>query len=339
MKSLSEMFLSMAAIGAVGLFGSWGVQQQEEDKIEIVNRDGEVVELNIGGNNGLKSGADIRINDGKIVIVDSDGKKREIDVSGAQNIVINKSVQSTVENGEEKRQVKGRAIIVGPDGERQEFELAEGFDDMPMIGRLNNGGFNFFQGKDARPLNFSFGRTKVGKYMIGVNCRPVGDDLRAHLDLEDGVGLVVVGVSDGDSPAGKANLQQHDILTYADQDALADVDALVAAVEKAGNEDRDLSLTLLRRGKEMSVDMKPVERKNLQRGGNILAMPGARIDIEEFGPGVVFEPQMGFPADFKKQMEDFDLRMAERIKELELRLQKQFEGRFRNDDGLRDDDD
>ena len=339
MKSLNEMFVSIAAVGMIGLIGGWGLQQQDEDKIEIVNQDGEKVELRIGEGNGIKAGADIRVSDGKIVIVDSDGKKREIDVSGAQNIIINKSVQSSVENGEEKRKVSGRAVIVGPDGVRQEFELADGFDDMPMIGQFRGGDFKFFRGKDARPFSFSVGRTRVGKYMIGVNCRPVGDDLRAHLDLNEGVGLVIVGVADADSPAAKAKLKQHDILVYADQDELAAVDDLISAVEKAGKEDRDLTLTLLRRGKELSVDVKPVERTNLQQGGNILALPGARIDIEEFGPGVVFEPQMELPADFKKHFEEFDARMAEKIREMEQRLQERFDRLAPRADGLKDDDD
>ena len=341
MKSLNEIFLSAAFIGLLGLLGNWGVPQQEEDKIEIVNQDGEKVELKIGGENGPAS-ADIRVGNGKIVIVDSDGAKREIDVSGAQNIIINKSVQSTVENGKEKRQIKGRAIIVGPDGERQEFELADGFDSRPMIGQFSDDGFRFLPGKGARPFNFSFGPAKLGKYMIGVNCKPVGDDLRAHLDLAEGVGLVVVRAPDKDSPAGKAELKQHDILIYADQDELTKVDELVSVVEQAGKAGRELTLTLLRRGKELAIDVKPVERTELQRGGNILAMPGARIDIEAFGPGIIFEPLSGeleMPADFKKHMEEFDKRFAERIRELEQRLQEQFDLRTQRSDGQNDDDD
>jgi hypothetical protein len=83
----------------------------------------------------------------------------------------------------------------------------------------------------------------VSSHWIGLQCRPVDDVLRAHVDLPKGYGLVVLdAVADG--PAKKAGVEKFDILLKANGKELADVASLVQAVEKAKN--RKISLDLVR---------------------------------------------------------------------------------------------
>ena len=329
MKIFNDILIPMVAVGLVGLSSSFSGVQDVDEKVEIVNQDGEKVELKIGVKGD--GDADVRVGSGKIVIIDSDGTKREIDVSGAQNVIVNKSVKSIIKDGEEEKQIQGKAIIIGPDGERQEFDLAGGFDNLSTLGDLPIMG-ELFAGDGPQTRSFTFGTTTAGKYMIGVNCKPVGDDLRAHLDLADGVGLVVVGMPESDSPAGKADVKQHDILIYADQEKLSKIQDLVAVVQEAGKDERKLTLRLLRRGEEQAVEVEPVERAGfLKNGKNMFFVPGNRLIVEDFGPGFVFENDIELPAEIRKHMEELDLRMAERMKEMEERLQKQF-GRTPLDD-------
>ena len=61
------------------------------------------------------------------------------------------------------------------------------------------------------------------------------------------------------------------------------------AVQLAGKEDREMTLTLLRRGKETSVEVKPVERKQVVKmfGG----VHGNGFQIEKIGPGILMEAE------------------------------------------------
>ncbi|MEM9410862.1 MAG: PDZ domain-containing protein, partial [Planctomycetota bacterium] len=278
MKMLCDLMTPMVLVGIATFAGNWTIQD-DEDVIVIVDEDGREMKEKIikmqradGGD-----GAGIMAQDGKIVIVDRDGTKREINVDGAQSIVVNSSVESVTENGETKRVVGGKAIIIGPDGERQEIDLGEGVDvdlgqgfaKFKVFGDgLAPGMFQFregpvFEGGDGLPRSFSFANNAAGKYMIGVNCKKVSDELRAHLDLADGVGLVVLAAPGEETPAAGAGILQHDILVYADQEELAEVNDLVEAVQAAGKEDRELSLTMIRKGKELGVELKPIERKSV----------------------------------------------------------------------------
>ncbi len=323
MKLFGEAVVSALMLGLVGVSSGWLTQDQEEEKIEIVNQDGEKVELKIRQEGGAKASQDIRVQDGKVIIVHGDGTRQELDTSGAQSIVVNKSVQSVSKNGEEQKKVVGKAIVIGPNGERQVIELGDGAE-FPMIGD--------FGAKFGLPGNIVFGNSgNAGKFMIGVSCRPASDALRAHLDLAKGIGLSVEGDPAKDSPAGKAGIKKHDILMYADQEELTSVEKLVEAVGLAGKENRELTLTFLRRGKEKTADVKPVERKlaTWQAG-----FPGMSVDIEEFGPAIVFDREEGLPADLLKRMEAFELRMQERMDQIQDRLLREL-----SDEPIEEDDD
>ena len=123
MKILHKLsFLSALCLATVVMFSDNAKGQE----LKIVNQDGEKVNPDELGN---KPAASVQVQagqDGKIIITDANGNAQELNLNGARNIIVNQSVRSTVENGEEKKEAIGKAIIVGPDGERHEIEFTPG---------------------------------------------------------------------------------------------------------------------------------------------------------------------------------------------------------------------
>jgi hypothetical protein len=103
------------------------------------------------------------------------------------------------------------------------------------------------------------------KYWIGVICDPVPDSLRAHLDLETDVGLVVREVLD-DSPAKAAGIRPSDVLIEISLQAdgeelrrkLTEIGQLSEVVQKA--EKKPLKVMLLQKGKPRTLEVTPVSR-------------------------------------------------------------------------------
>ena len=149
-------------------------------------------------------------------------------------------------------------------------------------------------------------------YLIGVHCEPVGEALRDHLGLEEGVGLLVEKVWD-DLPAGKAGLQHNDILIRVGDQDLTDVTTMVKAIDAAGKEGQSLSFILIRKGKEQKLDIEPTKREQNapkmgllkesnttldmipsliddENGGVLLKMAPA-LKIEQAGPGLIVETE------------------------------------------------
>ena len=145
-------------------------------------------------------------------------------------------------------------------------------------------------------------------YWLGILATPVEPPLKVHLRLERGV-LVEQIVPE--SPAAKAGIEVHDILLKFGDVELADVDGLQEAV--AGNENREVPVTLLRAGQQKTVQVKPEERPADSR----LAFPARsgqwdqitemlkRLDRGEFGedPLRMFFVRPGFvvPKEFKQR--------------------------------------
>lgn len=97
-------------------------------------------------------------------------------------------------------------------------------------------------------------------YYIGVAAEKVDDALRAHVDLPDGVGLVVRMVFD-DSPADEAGLKQYDIIVAADGNDLHELDELIKAVEEhSGEQMTQFTLDVIRHGQPQTVWVTPAER-------------------------------------------------------------------------------
>ncbi len=336
MKNLiQEWFMPSLVVGLVALAGPSIAQEQEEEVLEIVNQDG--IRVNVQGvhwqdeeQGNVVVTSDLQAKDGKIIIIDDNGDRREIDVSGARNIIVNKSVRSIIRDGEEQKEITGQAIIVGPDGKKQVIQLGEGLDELGELGgvisRLEL--TPFFErslsseegdGKRRLPQNFFFQRREMpGKYMLGVSCQQVDESLRAHLDLPEGAGLMVTGEPTADSPAGKAGIQNHDVLMYAGDDALNNVDDLVEAVQTAGKEEQEIEFRLMRRGKEIELKVKPVERANMVFGKARL-LPEGEVDFqfEEFGPGVLLEAERSLPEGLLDRFEQMDEKIQARMEELE----------------------
>ncbi|MFO1522238.1 MAG: PDZ domain-containing protein [Kiritimatiellia bacterium] len=93
---------------------------------------------------------------------------------------------------------------------------------------------------------------------LGVSVERVSDDLRAHVAVEKGVGLIVRDVPK-DSPAEKAGLKVNDILTRLDDQILVTEDQLRALVATKADGDV-VTLKGLRQGKDFSVQPKLVTK-------------------------------------------------------------------------------
>jgi membrane-associated protease RseP (regulator of RpoE activity) len=93
-------------------------------------------------------------------------------------------------------------------------------------------------------------------YYLGTSLSSVSKALDEQLQL-DGAGALVVEV-DNDSPADKAGLKLHDIVTAAGDTPIRQLSDVTAAVEKSKG--RELSFKVLRAGKPITVTVTPVER-------------------------------------------------------------------------------
>ena len=335
-KIFGKFVFGLATGIALTMFSQAQEAAAQENEIIIVNRDGEKVtasgiqiaqpkpagaqdgEAKIEQDKGIKVRGSIQNKDGKWIVTDAEGNEREIDIQGAQSIILNQSVESVTENGENRTKRVGKAIIIGPDGKRHEIDLGG-----PMIGNGAQFDFSGFNGiVRAEQVNNSF--------MIGVHCAPVGDALRAQLQLDTETGLVVLNVSN-DSPAQADEIEKHDILMFADDRQLGKQSDLVEAVQTAGKEKSEISLTIIRAGKEIGVDVSPVERpESPMIGGmpNIFrAFPdenggGFKMQFRQMGPGLIMGENMDqdFHVQFEKQMKEVEARMESLRKQLEEQL-------------------
>lgn len=327
---------SMFALGVLTTASLTSVEAQENDKpvkVQIINQDGETVRdatIRIQGQGlpagigGGKAGRRIKVErnqDGKFVITAPDGTQQEIDIDGATSVTVNQSTETIDNNGQKETKSVGKAIIVGPDGKRHEIDLGggegalfalPGFEGMASVERLNN------------------------SFMIGVNCEPVSEALRAQLQLDDKSGLIVVNVVD-DSPAGKAGIQKHDILMNANDRELATNDDLVEAVQTAGQEDSNVSLILVRGGKEQDIDVTPTKRTgatiSLEGMPKIFRFPndgeagGFNMKFRQMGPGIIVGQGSAktFEGNFDQDMQSRMEAMQKQMDEMHREMLKRFE--------------
>ncbi len=98
--------------------------------------------------------------------------------------------------------------------------------------------------------------TPPGKYWLGIVCAPIDDEL---LEKQLGIrgGLVVRHVVP-DSPAAKAGLQQYDIIVKVGNNALPDLETLVATVDHYAN--KPLPLTVYRKAQRKVIKVTPTKR-------------------------------------------------------------------------------
>lgn len=93
---------------------------------------------------------------------------------------------------------------------------------------------------------------------LGVATSSVHPALREHLDLDDGFGIQVEQVLEN-SPAGKAGLKKSDILILLDDQRLIGPEHLSLLVRSMETGD-NVTLTLIRKGKEQKIDLELGER-------------------------------------------------------------------------------
>ena len=281
-------------------------QDSVDDPIKIINRDGESVDSAELGQGkpvesaqpaaglpeirrrlgGFGAGAMIRNNNGKITIIDSDGEKQEIDIQGARSVSMSHSSRTVVVDGERKQEVVGKAVVVDADGERHEYDLAplEPGADGPASGFMPG-----FRGTVRAQRNSN-------EFMIGVNCKVVSGLLAAQLQLEPDTGLVVQTVNKN-SPAAQAGIQKHDILMFAEDRGLSKISDLNEVVNKAGKEDTQVSLTVIRGGKEIGIDVSVAERP-ARRSSPIAGfpeLPGLNFELRQALPGMMIDDNFMLP--------------------------------------------
>jgi membrane-associated protease RseP (regulator of RpoE activity) len=93
---------------------------------------------------------------------------------------------------------------------------------------------------------------------LGIVTSPLPPALTAQLGLPDGFGLLVDEVMP-DSPAATAGLQKYDVLKSLNDQQLVNPEQLSALVRGAGK-DKEVTITLLRKGQEQKVTTKVGER-------------------------------------------------------------------------------
>lgn len=115
---------------------------------------------------------------------------------------------------------------------------------------------------------------------LGVVTSALQPQLRAQLDLAEGMGLVVDAVAK-DSPAEKAGLKKYDVLKKFNDQMLCAQDQLAVLVKAAGA-GKKVSLGIIRGGKEQSLDVTLGEHVGPEPGSAsfyINGLPGASVQI------------------------------------------------------------
>jgi C-terminal processing protease CtpA/Prc len=100
--------------------------------------------------------------------------------------------------------------------------------------------------------------------LLGANLEPVGDALRAQLDIAAGQGLLVSSVR-ADGPSAVAGLKPNDVLLTLGDKPLASADDLTKQLKAAG--ESPVPLKLLRAGKPVTISIRPIYRVTLGPAG------------------------------------------------------------------------
>ena len=164
---------------------------------------------------------------------------------------------------QEDEQAEGRVVQIG---------RADGEESRPVLPPENR--------REATQPGFPEQRQEMPKHWIGLRGIAIEADhpLRAHLDLPQGQGLLIVDVVP-DSPAAKAGLKRHEILLRANDTELRAMNDLVALVRSEGDKQGQITLEILRHGERETVYLTPEERPA------DVAVPQGRLGGGEFGGG------------------------------------------------------
>ncbi|MEO1535328.1 MAG: PDZ domain-containing protein [Planctomycetota bacterium] len=205
---------------------------------------------NISINNGEVEGESIRIVDGTEYTI-------EFDEDG---------VHSAFVDGEEVGySIFAGNVIIKHDGETIEIPIPQtagqvggrifgiGQGDLPRLGL----GEGFAEGRD-------FFVTRNGpKTMVGLSQGGLDDQLRKHLDLDDGVGTMILSVTEG-LPADEAGLEVGDVLIAVDGEEVTGSNVLTRALKELEPGD-ELDVTVLRKGlpETMTIEVAKFDAQKL----------------------------------------------------------------------------
>jgi len=93
---------------------------------------------------------------------------------------------------------------------------------------------------------------------IGIEAGDVPECLKSHLDIREGVALMVTNVAAG-SPAAQAGIQQYDVITEADSRRFNGIDEFRRIIASCRNK-QHLSFTLIRKGRMIHTAVVPAEQ-------------------------------------------------------------------------------
>lgn len=126
------------------------------------------------------------------------------------------------------------------------------------------------------------------QFFIGLQVGELDEATRDQLNLgEDQGGLVVLSVVP-DSPADKAKLQKNDIVVKFGDDDVRSAPDLIAKVQELG--ENEATLTIIRDGEQMTVQITPVKRSEDQAANRFFQPGGQPGQFRFFGPGVIVQP-------------------------------------------------
>ncbi len=141
---------------------------------------------------------------------------------------------------------------------------------------------------------------------------PVPPSLGAQIGLAEGFGVVVEEVVP-DSPAAAAGVQRYDVLKLLNDQQLTDPNQLATLVRSAGK-DKEVSLTVLRKGQEQKLTLKIGERMLPERRGSMLPSPG------EFVPRLDAARERG--EDYGRRLQESMRAFQERMREFQEKVEK-----------------
>ena len=168
----------------------------------------------------------------------------------------------------------GVAVTLAQDGEEGQI-IQIGPDNAPLApdgaDPLLRRDLDLFPGN---PDDLARQARAASPYYIGVGAHKVEDSVRAHVDLPEGVGLIISQIAP-DSPAEESRLQKHDILVRADGKELKDVGDLIEVVEDhAGDTMDQFTLDIIRGGQAETVWVTPADRPK----SPVVNQPGFGLD-------------------------------------------------------------
>lgn len=198
-----------------------------------------------------------------------------------------------------------------PDGERgpgrPDGERGAGRPDGPR----RSEGDRAFSPRGENPGRENAARPQKPTPFIGVMTMPAPAALASQIGLAEGFGLVVEEMVP-DSPAAAAGVQRYDVIKAINDQQLVDPNQLAVLVRSYGK-DKEVTLTILRKGQEQKLTLKIGERMLPERRALTLPLPNdfmprlneLRERSEDYGRRIQ-ESMRGFQDRVREYQEKFE---------------------------------